>query len=78
MKLSDKEMTVNEAMQSQRDFHEMIKEFTRVSKSKASVANVRQRYQARQKALQDVVKGVYDIPNIDLKYDPMKDLTSKV
>ena len=56
----------------------MIREFSKVTKNKAAVANVRQRYQARQKALQDVVKGIYDMPNIDLKYDPMKDLTSKV
>ena len=78
MKLSDKEMTVNEALESQKDFAKMIKEFSAIAKDKAAVANVRQRFQARQKALQDVVKGVYDMLNLDLKYDPMKDLTSRI
>ena len=78
MKFSDKEMTINEAISSQKDFLEMIKQFSKVTKNKAAVANVRQRYHATQKALQDVVKGVYDMPEVDLKYDPMKDLTSKV
>ena len=56
----------------------MIREFSKVSKNKASVANVRQRYQSRKKALKDVFSGVYDMPETDLKYDPMRDLTTKV
>ena len=53
----------------------MIKEFSEKLKNKTAVANVRQRFQARQKALQDVIKGVYDMPDLDLKYDPMRELT---
>ena len=74
MKLSDQEMTMTEAMSSQTDFANMIKEFFAKTKNKAAVANVRQRFQARQEALQDVTRGVYDMPDLNLKYDPIKDL----